>query len=255
MKRISSILAIALVLFAGIIIAVSADEQGDGNSTIPNSTATPDIPTSNVSDTDNETNVTIPVNNTSNNQSNVTNGTNVTVPTNETSGNLSNVTNVTNVTVAPKPTNVTVLPKTTTGKIIPAPVSTKKTVIISKNINVDKATAIKPAEVKNTDINNEGVQITALHPLSGGEEYVSITNFNDFTAHLEGYKIHETKCNNTIIFHDIDVLPGHTLKVYTGSHPDGPDVVGTHKLHHIYNQHDKVELICACKNVISVFEK
>lgn len=54
-----------------------------------------------------------------------------------------------------------------------------------------------------------------------------------------------------LIFKNIDIFPVRTLKVYTDSHPDGPDAVSTHKLHHIYNQHDTVELICVCGNVIS----
>jgi hypothetical protein len=188
--------------------------------------------------------------------------------------NGTNVTNGTNATVTPKPNNnVTVTPKPIPGTVIPAstipikvvdktnaaappkPIPGKLTIPRANNGGNIQTPPVNNGEVKYANTNNEGVQITALHPLSEGVEYVSITNFNDFTAHIEGYKIHEMECNNTITFKNIDILPGHTSKVYTGSHPDGPDVVGTHKLHHIYNQHDTVELICACENVISVFEK
>jgi len=305
MKRISSILAIFLVISSVAIVAVSAGAQENGNLTInvtPTAEPTPDT-TANASDGNDD-----------NTQADVTNGTGATVtPKPVNNGTTATVTpkpnsnatvtpkpttvpvtpkpttvtvnpkpnsNATvtpkpttvpvtpkpttvtvnpkpnsNATVTPEPTTVTVIPKTTPGKIIPAPVSIKKTIIISKTSPVDKVTAVNPSEVKYADINNEGVQISALHPLSDGVEYVSITNYNAFTAHLEGYKIHEMTCNNTIVFKDIDVLPGHTLKVYTGSHPDGRDVVGTHKLHHIYTQHDTVKLICACGNVISTFKQ
>jgi len=206
-------------------------------------------------------------------------GTNVINGTNGTNGvNGTNGTNGTNVTVIPKPTPgqivPTVTPKPTPGHIIPAAttqinVVDKTKVIVSQKQTtakptvpqtkeVGKVTAVRPIiseEVKKyTNINNEGVKITALHPLSAGVEYVSITNFNDFTAHIEGYKIHEMECNNTIVFKDIDIQPGHTLKIYTGNHQSGSDIVSAKKLRHIYTKNDEVELICACGAQISVFK-
>ena len=96
MKRIITHLAIVLALLA-IIGAVSASSQDSGNSTLINDTTNVDtIPgniTSNVSDAHNdtvqpnvanETNATVPINNTTSNPPNVTNGTNGTNGTNAT---------------------------------------------------------------------------------------------------------------------------------------------------------------------------
>lgn len=199
MKRISSILAIFLVISAVAVVAVSAGTRDDGNSTIQNDTVIVD-PTLDTSTGD------------------LSDGNNDTVQ--------ADVANETEANVPPAPSD---------GTTVPAPVETKVNKTVTKT--------------------NEGVRITALHPLSGGVEYVNITNENIFTAHIEGFKLKEMVCGNSFVFPDIDVKPGETLTVYTVKGVNTEESFFMGKTHHIWNAKDTAKLICSCGNETSVFER
>jgi hypothetical protein len=102
-----------------------------------------------------------------------------------------------------------------------------------------------------------GVQITDVHPLDDNKvEYINITNYMPTTAHLEGFKIHEVVCNNTILFPaDFDVKSGKTLTIYSGSGNNKPCRFYLGLKHHFINKKDTIELYCSCGNKTSVYEK
>jgi hypothetical protein len=100
-----------------------------------------------------------------------------------------------------------------------------------------------------------GIQITDVHPLDSDKvEYINITNYMTTTAHLEGFKIRDVACNNTLIFPaDFDIKSGKTLRIYSGSGESKPCKFYLDLKHHYINKKDRIELYCSCGNKTSEF--
>jgi hypothetical protein len=151
-----------------------------------------------------------------------------------------------------------------TGEVVDSDKTIVENETVSSNGTLENAT-IKPITETPKDTEKlpaipegkYGVQITDVHPLDDNKvEYINITNYMPTTAHLEGFKIHEVVCNNTILFPaDFDVKSGKTLTIYSGSGNNKPCRFYLGLKHHFINKKDTIELYCSCGNKTSVYEK